>query len=171
MRFNNDYNKGAHPAIIKALADHNDTSFPGYGTDDLCAMAADSIRKYLDGSKEYDIHFLEGGTQANYTVIASALRPYQAVISADTGHISCHETGAVENTGHKIIALNNRDGKISAEDIEKTAKDYADSRIKEHIVMPRMVYISFPTELGSLYSLKELEDIKSVCTKYSMSSH
>ncbi len=167
IRFNNDYNHGAHPLILKALEDTNQNSYGGYGMDEICAAAREEIKKYLD-CPEAAVHFLVGGTQANYTVIAAALRPYQAVISADTGHINAHETGAVENTGHKIHALKNTDGKISAEQIEAEALLYAESGIKEHITQPQMVYISHPTEFGTLYSKKELEEIRRVCDKYGL---
>ncbi len=167
IRFNNDYNHGAHPLILKALEDTNCNSYGGYGMDEICAAAREEIKKYLDRS-EAAVHFLVGGTQANYTVIAAALRPYQAVISADTGHINAHETGAVENTGHKIHALKNTDGRISAAQIEAEALLYAESGIKEHITQPKMVYISHPTEYGTLYTKKELEDIRRVCDKYGM---
>lgn len=167
IRFNNDYNHGAHPLILKALEETNSNSYGGYGMDEICAAAREEIKKYLD-CPEAAVHFLVGGTQANFTVIAAALRPYQSVISADTGHINAHETGAVENTGHKIHALKNTDGKISAEQIEAEALLYAESGIKEHITQPKMVYISHPTEYGTLYTKKELEDIRRVCDKYGM---
>ena len=167
IRFNNDYNHGAHPLILKALEETNSNSYGGYGMDEICAAAREEIKKYLD-CPQAAVHFLVGGTQANYTVIAAALRPYQAVISADTGHINAHETGAVENTGHKIHALKNTDGKISAEQIEAEALLYAESGIKEHITQPKMVYISHPSEFGTLYTKKELEDIRRVCDEYGM---
>ena len=167
IRFNNDYNHGAHPLILKALEDTNQNSYGGYGMDEICAAAREEIKKYLD-CPEAAVHFLVGGTQANFTVIAAALRPYQSVISADTGHINAHETGAVENTGHKIHPLKNTDGKISAEQIAAEAQLYAESGIKEHITQPKMVYISHPTEYGTLYTRKELEDIRRVCDEYGM---
>lgn len=167
IRFNNDYNRGAHPLILEALQRTNDTSYGGYGTDEVCAAARREIIKYLD-CPNAAVHFLVGGTQANFTVIAAALKPYQSVISADSGHINAHETGAVENTGHKIHALPNTDGKISAAQIEAEALLYAESGIKEHITQPKMVYISHPTEYGTLYTKKELEDIRRVCDKYGM---
>ena len=167
MRFNNDYNRGAHPAILKLLNETNDISYPGYGTDDWCKKASDEIRKHL-GNADADIHFMEGGTQVNYTVIAAALRPYQGVISADSGHINVHETGAVENTGHKVLALPHTNGKITAEQIEKVAVDYEESGIPEHVVMPKMVYISFPTEYGTIYTKEELTAISRVCREHAL---
>ena len=167
IRFNNDYNRSAHPLVLQALAENAGECYPGYGTDELCAKAAAEIKKYLD-RPEAAVHFLVGGTQANFTVIAAALRPFQAVISADTGHINAHETGAVENTGHKIHPLKSTDGKISAAQVESEARLYAESGIKEHITQPKMVYISHPTEFGTLYTKQELEELRRVCDKYGM---
>ncbi len=165
IRFNNDYNRGAHPAILKALEQTNTENYGGYGIDPWCERASAEIRKYLD-CPEAAVHFLVGGTQVNYTVIASVLRPFQSVISADSGHINVHETGAVENTGHKIQALPAVNGRISAEQIAAEAEAYCTSGVQEHITQPKMVYLSFPTEYGTLYSRKELEDISAVCKKY-----
>lgn len=167
IRFNNDYNHGAHPKILEALATTNKDAFGGYGLDEWCEKASDAIKKYLD-CPDCEIHYLIGGTQANYTVIASALRPYQSVISADSGHIHTHETGAVENTGHKIQALASKNGKITAKQIAAEAELYRTSGIKEHITQPRMVYLSFPTEFGTVYSRQELADISRTCREYDM---
>lgn len=167
IRFNNDYNHGAHPAILEALATTNTESYGGYGIDPWCRKASDEIKKYLN-CDEAAIHFLVGGTQANFTVITAALRSYQSIISADSGHINVHETGAVENCGHKIQALPATDGKISAGQIEACANLYATSGIQEHITQPKMVYLSHPTEYGTIYSRQELEDINSVCKKYGL---
>lgn len=167
IRWNNDYNHGAHPAILQALSDTNEQSYPGYGLDEWCERAAASIKKHLQ--KEHaDIHFMVGGTQVNYTVIAAALRPYQSVISAATGHIHVHETGAVENTGHKIHALPGKNGKLTAEQIAAEAELYHSSGIQEHITQPKMVYLSFPTEYGTLYSWQELREIRRVCDAYGL---
>lgn len=167
IRFNNDYNHGAHPAILEALASTNNDSYSGYGLDPWCEKAAAEIKKYLN-CENAAIHFLVGGTQTNFTVITAALRPYQSVISADSGHIHVHETGAVENCGHKIQTLPAVNGKISAAQIAAIAKRYTDSGIQEHITQPKMVYLSFPTEYGTVYSKKELEDIHTVCKKYGL---
>lgn len=167
IRFNNDYNQGAHPEVLEALIQANGESHGGYGLDRWCEKAAEEIKKYI-GSADVDIHFLVGGTQTNFTVIAAALRSYQSVISADTGHIQVHETGAVENTGHKIIALPSKDGKITAAQVREQAELYLDSGIKEHITQPKMVYLSFPTEFGTIYSKAELEEISEVCKKYGL---
>ncbi|MCI8549331.1 MAG: aminotransferase class I/II-fold pyridoxal phosphate-dependent enzyme [Lachnospiraceae bacterium] len=167
IRFNNDYNHGAHPRILEALAKSNTESYGGYGQDIWCEKAAEEIKRCA-GCPDGSVHFLIGGTQANFTVIAAALRPYQGVISPETGHINAHETGAVENCGHKIFALPAKDGKITATQIEKEAETYASSSIKEHIVQPKLVYLSYPTEYGTLYSKKELEEIYEVCQKYGL---
>ena len=167
IRFNNDYSFGAHERIIKKLSEINGESYGGYGIDDWCLKAADVI-KGLIGDKSPGVHFLVGGTQTNFTVIAAALRPFQGVIAADSGHINVHETGAIENSGHKVITIKGENGKITAEQIEKEAIAYVKSDIKEHIVCPKMVYISFPTEYGTIYSKKELKEISEVCHKYNM---
>ncbi len=167
IRFNNDYNHGAHPAILEALAATNDSAFAGYGTDELCQAAKDEIHKYLN-CPQAAIHFLVGGTQTNFTVISSVLRPYQSVISAGSGHIFAHETGAVEATGHKVEALLDRDGKLTAADIAAKAESYRTSHVQEHIPQPKLVYISHPTEYGTIYSLEELEAIRAVCDEYGL---
>lgn len=167
IRFNNDYNHGAHPAILEMLGQINDKSYGGYGKDEWCEKAAQEIKKYMD-CPEADIHFLVGGTQANYVVIASALRPYQGVICAESGHIHVHETGAVENCGHKVLALPHKDGKITAQQIRTEAELYKTSGVQEHIVEPKMVYLSYPTEYGTIYSRAELIAIHEVCQEYGM---
>jgi len=167
IRFNNDYNHGAHPAILKALEDTNDISYEGYGLDSWCLNAEKEILKYLDNPNS-KVFFLLGGTQANFTFIAAALRPYESIISASSGHINVHETGAVENTGHKIVGLPHINGKITAKQIEEERELFNVSGIKEHITEPKMVYISYPTEYGTLYSKKELEEIHNVCKKNNM---
>lgn len=167
IRFNNDYSHGAHPKVLEALARTNEESYGGYGQDVWCEKAAAVIKKHLN-CPQADVHFLVGGTQANFTVIASALRPYQSVLSADTGHINVHETGAVENCGHKVQTLPAVNGKISAAQIREEAELYRTSDIPEHITQPKMVYISHPTEYGTIYSRKELEEISAVCREYGL---
>ncbi len=167
IRFNNDYNRGAHPAILEALAATNGESYSGYGTDQWCQAAAEEIKKHLD-RPQAAVHFLVGGTQVNFTAIAAALRPFQGVVCADSGHIHVHETGAVENTGHKILALPATDGKITARQIMEAGRSYVVSTVREHITQPKLVYISFPTEYGTVYTRQELEDIRSVCDVYGM---
>lgn len=167
IRFNNDYNRGAFDCILKALADTNTTSYPGYGEDEWCDKA-EQIIKGLIGRDDSMIKFIPGATQANYVVVAAALSPVQSVIAADTGHINCHEAASIENTGHKILALPNTDGKISAAQIEACAAEYYDNASPEYLTEPKMVYISFPTEQGTLYTKRELCDISAVCKKYGM---
>ena len=167
IRFNNDYNRGAHPAILEALARTNAQSYGGYGLDEWCARGAEAIQQYLD-CPQAAIHFLLGGTQANFTVIDAALRPYESVVAAETGHIHAHETGAVEACGHKIETLPSADGKLSAAQLAQKVKSCRESAVPEHITQPRMVYISHPTEYGTLYSLRELEELRAVCDAYGL---
>ncbi len=167
LRFNNDYNRGAHPEILKAFIDTNDTSYAGYGTDEVCKNAKTEIKKYLN-CQDADIHFLVGGTQANVTVIQAALKPYECVLSSDAGHINVHETGALEHAGHKIIALAHKDGKITAEQVEKEAVSFETSDVQEHITCPRLVYISLSTEYGTVYSKAELCDLYNVCKQHGL---
>lgn len=162
IRFESDYTQGAVPEIIEKLVETNLEQTPGYGTDKYCLSAADKIRKEINNDKA-DVHFLVGGTQTNYTFIASVLRPHQGIISASTGHINVHESGSVEAVGHKVLALPSEDGKITACQIEKTVKDHYADPTFEHTVQPKLVYISFPTENGTIYSKKELTDIYTVC--------
>ena len=159
IRLNNDYSEGCHPSILLRLNEMNLEQNPGYGTDTHCAEAADAVRKAF-ACPAADVHFLVGGTQANMTVIAAALRPYEAVLCADTGHINVHETGAVEGTGHKCIALQSRDGRISASQISVAAAMLDDN---EHVAKPAMVYISMSTELGTVYNRAQLRDIYLTC--------
>ena len=167
IRWNNDYNQTAHEAVLHALAETVGHAYPGYGTDEVCEKAAEEIKKYLGGAR-VDVHFLLGGTQVNYTMIAAALRPYESVISADVGHIHVHETGAVENTGHKIQALPAVNGKLTAAAIAEEAEKFRASPFREHITHPKLVYLSFPTEQGMLYSRKELTEIRKVCDEYGL---
>jgi len=162
IRFESDYAEGAHPAIIKRLTETNLEQTAGYGEDEHCANAARLIRHACDAPNAA-VHFLVGGTQTNATVIAAALRPHQAVIAAETGHINVHETGAIEATGHKVIALPAPDGKLTAEQIAHTISAYRSDPNHEHIVQPAMVYISNPTEAGTIYYKSELEAISAVC--------
>ena len=160
--FNSDYTEGAHPRILERLMETNLEQTTGYGEDVYCEAAREAIRKVCD-APEADVHFLVGGTQANFTVISSALKPYQGVLCADTGHINVHETGAVEACGHKVLALPGKDGKITAEQIRNAHDLHWSDESHEHIAQPKMVYISHPTELGTLYTKGELEEIGRVC--------
>lgn len=165
IRFNNDYNHGAHPQILEALTLSNNESYGGYGLDFWCDKASSILKEQID-NPHAAVHFLIGGTQVNFTAIAASLRPYQSILCADSGHINVHETGAVENTGHKIEAIQGVDGKITAIQIAEAANAYATSTVPEHITQPKMVYLSFPTEYGTIYSKKELNEISQVCKEY-----
>ena len=162
LYFNNDYSEGCHEAILEALVKTNYDQTPGYGEDAFCARAAEKIRD-LCGCSDCGVHFLVGGTQANFTVIAAALRPYQGVLCADSAHIHVHETGAVEGTGHKCLALPAREGKITGKQVREAVLAHRNDPSFEHMVQPAMVYISQSTELGTLYSRRELEDLSNTC--------
>ena len=167
IHFECDYTQGAHPKIIEMLAKTNMEQTTGYGEDGHCERARQMILEKCRNKDAY-VQFLVGGTQANTTVIAAALRPWQGVISADTGHINVHETGAIEATGHKVIALPNKDGKIAAEQIDACCREHFSAGNAEHMVQPGMVYVSNPTEYGTLYTKKELEELSAVCRQYEM---
>ena len=160
--FNSDYTEGAHPRIMQRLMETNLEQTVGYGEDEYCEAARAAIRKVCD-APEADVHFLVGGTQANFTVISSALRSFQGVLCADSGHINVHETGAVEATGHKVLALPGLDGKITAKQVKAAYDLHWNDASHEHIAQPKMVYISHPTELGTLYTKSELEALHEVC--------
>jgi len=162
IRFNSDYTEGCHPAILERLAETNMEQTPGYGTDEHCKHAAELIKAACN-APDADVHFLVGGTQTNVTVISSALKHYQGVITANTGHINVHETGALEACGHKCLVLDTPDGKLTAEIIEKYVKAHFADDSFEHIVQPKMVYISNPTEVGTIYKKAELEAIYDAC--------
>ena len=162
LRFECDYSEGAHPKILERLLSTNLEQSPGYGKDDHCERARALIRQAC-GLPQSTIEFLSGGTQANQIVIASILKPYQGVVCADTGHINVHETGAIEATGHKVLALPSRDGKITAQQIAKLCSTHWTDPSHEHTVQPGLVYLSQPTELGTLYSKAELKAIHQVC--------
>ena len=162
IRFESDYTQGAVPEIIERLVETNLEQTPGYGTDKYCLSAAEKIRKEIC-DENADVHFLVGGTQTNYTFICSALRPHQAVLCAETGHIFVHESGSVEATGHKVVSLPGADGKITAAQIESYVNAHRADENFEHTVQPKLVYISFPTENGTIYSKSELESISAVC--------
>ncbi len=160
--FASDYMEGAHPLILQRLMETNLVHSAGYGTDEYSESARALIRTACN-APDAEIYFLVGGTQANATVIKSALRPYQGVIAAETGHVSTHEAGAIEAGGHKVITLPHRNGKLNADSIERCIQGYWDDANHEHMVMPGLVYISQPTEFGTLYSLEELTKISEIC--------
>ncbi len=160
--FNNDYSEGCHETVLQALCRTNLEQTPGYGEDSYCAAAAVKI-KALCGREDLAVHFLVGGTQTNLTVIDAALRPHQGALCAVSGHIHAHETGAVEATGHKVLTLPSSDGKITAQQVRTAVLAHRADSSFEHTVQPKLVYISNPTELGTLYSLAELEALSQTC--------
>ena len=160
--FNNDYSEGCHETVLEALTRTNLEQTPGYGEDEYCAKAAAKIRA-LCQREDAAVHFLVGGTQANLTVIAAALRPHQGALCAVTGHINAHETGAVEATGHKVLTVPSDDGKITAAQVAQVVKSHREDSSFEHTVQPKLVYISNPTELGTLYTRGELEALSETC--------
>ena len=162
ISFTSDYMEGAHPLIMQRLMETNLEKTPGYGTDAYCEAAKAKIRSACH-APEAEIFFLVGGTQTNATVIDGLLQSYQGVIAAETGHIGVHEAGAIEFGGHKVLTLPHKNGKITAQQIEKLLCDYANDANRDHMVMPGMAYLSQPTEYGTLYSRAELTQISSVC--------
>ena len=165
--FNSDYLEGAHPALMAKLNETNMVQTVGYGEDEYCAAAREKIKAVCQ-APEADVHFLVGGTQTNTTVIAAVLRPWQGVLCAVSGHINCHEAGAIEFTGHKVIGLPHTNGKLDAGTVEDWCRTfYADGNV-DHLVFPGMVYISHPSEYGTLYTKAELEALSAVCHKYHM---
>lgn len=165
LNFVSDYMEGCHPLILKKLEEINLDHNPGYGFDPYCESAAEKIRDAC-GCDDAVVHFTIGGTSTNSTVIRSILRPSFGVISADTGHIATHEAGAVEASGHKVLYLPGQEGKISAQQVRDYLHMFYEDLNWEHEVRPGMVYISHPTEFGTLYSKKELKDLFSVCQDY-----
>lgn len=165
--FHNDYNEACHEAVMKKMQLNMGKQMAGYGEDTACEHAAQLIRKAC-GDNALAVHFLVGGTQTNLTVIAAALRPHQAAIGAKTAHINVHETGAIEATGHKVIALESSDGKITAKQICDVMNAHYSDASREHTPQPKLVYISNPTELGTIYSLTELEAISAACKEHKL---
>ncbi len=166
-QFQCDYNEGAHPRIMERLVQTNFEQTVGYGEDHYCAAAREAVRKSI-GREDVDVHFLVGGTQANATVISSILRPYQGVLCASSGHINVHETGAIEHSGHKVLALESPDGLLDSERIREAVLAHMAEDGPEHMVQPGMVYISFSSETGTVYSLEQLRRIHDVCHEYGL---
>lgn len=162
--FRNDYSEGALPQVLDALNATNALSTVGYGLDPYCAEAAAAIRERF-ACPDADVHFLMGGTQTNLTAISAFLRPWEAVIAAAMGHIAVHETGSIEATGHKICVVPSEDGKLRPEQIRAVCAAHED----EHMVSPKLVYISNSTEVGDVYSRKELEDLSAACRALDLS--
>ena len=167
LSFTCDYNEGAHPAILRALSETNFEQAPGYGDDRFTAEARDRIRAAA-GCPEADVFLLVGGTQTNATVIDAMLRGYEGVVAAETGHIAVHEAGAIESGGHKVLALPQHDGKMDAGELRAFLERFHGDEARDHMVRPGLVYLSWPTEYGTLYSKQELTGIKAVCKDYGL---
>ncbi|MGX7107785.1 threonine aldolase family protein [Hutsoniella sourekii] len=166
LYFANDYQEGGHPKLLEALIASNDQQMLGYGTDPYSESARQKIRQACGLSDQAPVYFMSGGTQTNAAVIKGILRPYEGVISATSGHINDHEAGAIETRGHKVLALNHQEGKLEASQVEAYLKAYQDDPNNDHVVRPGMVYISYPSEFGTIYSKAELEALYQVCQDY-----
>lgn len=167
IRFDCDYMAGAHPEVLEALVRTNLELTPGYGADGYTAEARELIRRAI-GCPEAQVMFLVGGTQTNATIIDGILDRHEGVIAADTGHIAVHESGAIEASGHKVLTLPHHAGKLDAEEVDRYITEFYRDDTYQHMVAPGMVYISHPTEFGTIYSLKELEALSAVCHKHSI---
>lgn len=165
LSFANDYQEGAHEKILARLIETNLEPASGYGTDPYCESAKEKIRKVCE-CPNADIWFLTGGTQTNQIVIDSMLQPYEGVVAASTGHVAAHEAGAIEYTGHKVLTIPQHEGKILAEELEAFLRSFYSEESHEHMVFPGMVYISHPTEYGTLYTSTELEHLSAICEAY-----
>ena len=165
ISFESDYTTGAHPEILKQLFNTNLEQLPGYGADKYCESAKRKIIKAI-GIENADVEFLAGGTQTNALIISTMLKDFEGVIAAKTGHISVHEAGAIEYTGHKVLELPQENGKIDALTLSKYLESFYADDSHEHMVFPGMVYISYPTEYGTIYTKKELKNISDVCRSY-----
>ena len=163
--FTNDYGEGMHPLVLKALISTNMEQLPGYGADRYCQEAAEKIKAAAKCPRG-EVFFLTGGTQTNQIVIDTLLQPYEAVIAADTGHVSVHEAGAIEYSGHKVITLPGRNGKLKASDVAGYLRSFTADANSEHMPQPGMVYISYPTEYGTIYTRAELEALSYTCNAY-----
>ena len=167
LSFESDYTEGAHEQILRRLCETNLEQLSGYGCDRYCESAKEKI-KQLCGTPDAQIFLLVGGTQTNQLVIDTVLAPYEGVVSADTGHISAHEAGAVEFTGHKVLTLPHDNGKLRADDLRALLEQFYGDENHDHMVFPGMVYISHPTEYGTLYSLDELTALSELCRRYDL---
>ncbi len=165
--FESDYNNGAHPLVLRRLIETNDNSSSSYGSDIWSQQAREKIRRAC-GTPDADIFFLVGGTQTNATVIDGMLTGYEGVIAVESGHINVHESGAVEAFGHKVITLPAHDGKMTAEDLRAFHERFFADSSYEHMVIPGIVYITMPTELGTIYKAAEIEAIYNLCQEYQM---
>lgn len=167
LNFECDYNNGAHPEVLRKLVETNGRQSLTYGFDEWSEQARGKIRAAC-GDASADVFFLVGGTQTNATVIDALLRSHEAVISAECGHINVHEAGAIEQSGHKVIALPACDGKMRTEDLDRYMDWFVNDESRDHVAQPGMVYVTFPTEFGTLYTARELQDIHNVCRKYGL---
>lgn len=167
LYFECDYNNGAAPKVLDRLVSSNSIFASGYGDDEFTRSAKEKIGKAI-GNIDSKIEFVYGGTQANQLVISSLLSSFEGVISCETGHVNTHEAGAIEYSGHKVITIKERDGKIDKDDLASYLECFHSDGNKDAMVYPKMVYISHPTEIGSLYSKKELCDIRKVCSQYGL---
>lgn len=158
--FQNDYSEGAHPRILEALASSNLDQEIGYGEDRYCLSAMEKIRSAV-GNPNADVHFVSGGTQANLLVLSSCLRPFESVIAVESGHICVHETGSIEATGHKVHTIEGKEGRVTASEIQTVVNEH----YFEHMVKPRVVYVSQSTEVGTIYTAAELREISALCKK------
>ncbi len=167
LSFECDYNNGAHPDVMRHLVETNAERTSTYGFDIYSEQARRKIREACACS-EADVFFLGGGTQTNATVIDAMLRSYEAVVTVETGHIAVHEAGAVEHSGHKVITLPSHDGRLTAADLHRFMLEYEADESRDHVAQPGMVYISLPTELGTLYTAQELEQISNTCREFQL---
>lgn len=166
ISFRNDYSEGAHPKVLEALSRSNFDTTCGYSMDKYCSQAADTVRK-LTACPDADVHFLTGGTLANTIVISRALRPWEGVIAAETGHINVHETGSIESAGHKVCSIPAPDGKLTPQLVREVMRIHVNGT-DEHMVKPGMVYISDATELGTIYKKEELSALHDVCREFGL---
>lgn len=167
LNFESDYIQGAHPKVLQRLVETNMEALSGYGADAYCDSAKKKIAEAC-GIPDADIALLVGGTQTNQIVIDTTLKPFEGVVTAKTGHVAIHEAGAIEYTGHKVLEIPGYEGKMKAEDLDRYVSDFFNDENHEHMVFPGMVYISFPTEYGTIYSKKELTEISNVCHKFNL---
>ncbi len=167
VSFESDYIAGAHPKVLQRLVETNMESLSGYGMDKYCKSAKEKIKKACN-APEAEVEFLTGGTQTNMVVISTMLKGNESVIAAKTGHINCHEAGSIEYSGYKVMSVEQYEGKLKAEDVNELAATFYGDENHEHMVYPKMVYISHPTEYGTLYTKAELEALSAVCKKYGM---
>lgn len=167
LHFESDYIQGTHPEILEYFSKINNTKLSGYGTDEISESAREKIREAC-GCLEAEVFFLAGGTQSNMVVIRSLLSLYEGVIAAETGHIATHEAGAIESSGHKVLPLPNHEGKLDPEEVRSMLETFYNDETHEHMVKPGMIYISHPTEYGTLYSLDELKALRQICDQYKL---